>query len=221
VRDGYRGLPIGAAQLAAALPAGAQVVRVPVIRFAGLYPAHAIVRPPRDPSLVPPVVAYHDLRRLVRAAGRRLPPLRPATVRAVAVHSLQQLRLRERAHDTVVISDAFAAPAFGLMRTLNHPGNPIWLTLAARVRAALGLDDHVADPGRPLLNAIHAPREAAVIEAFGLDADPQADWLVDGRAVPEAAVAEAHARFYADNPDVVDAGLRRHEDVLRLLADAR
>ncbi|MFI5934206.1 WcbI family polysaccharide biosynthesis putative acetyltransferase [Actinoplanes sp. NPDC051494] len=218
IRDNYRGLPLGTAQLAARLGPGARTVRVPVIRFAGLYPAHAIIRPPADPGLVPPVVEYHDLRLLAEAAGLpRRPRLDPATVRAIAAHSLDQLRMREAAHRTVVVSDLFAAPSFAQMRTLNHPGNTIFTALAARVRAAAGVPGHPVDPGRPLLDAIHAPREAAVAEAWGLDEPERPHWIVGGRVVETGAVREAHLSWYAAHADVVRAGLVRHADALRLL----
>jgi hypothetical protein len=219
IRDDYHGLPIGSAQLAARLAAGARTVRVPVIRFAGLYPAQAIVRPPSDPSLVPPVVAYHDLRVLAEAAGVTRPvDIRPAAVRAIAAHSLDQLRLREVAHQTVVVSDLFAEPSFGQMRTVNHPGNQVFAALATRVRAALGLEAHAVDPGRPLLDAVHAPREAAVIEAWALNAEERPHWLVGGEVIEAGAVREAHLEWYAAHPDAVQAGLTRHADSLRVLA---
>jgi hypothetical protein len=191
---------------------------VPVIRFAGLYPAHAIVRPPSDPGLVPPVVEYHDLRLLAEAAGRTARPrLDVAAVRAIAAHSLAQLRRREVAHGTVVVSDLFATPSFAQMRTLNHPGNPVWTALAARVRAALDLPEHPVDPGRPLLDAVHAPREAAVIEAWGLDEPERPHWIVGGSPVEAGAVRTAHLAWYAAHPDAVQAGLVRHAEALQIL----
>ncbi len=218
VRDDYRGLPLGSAQLSARLGAGARTLRVPVIRFAGLYPAHAIVRPPSDPSLVPPVVEYHDLRVLAEAVGLRARPRLDVTaVRAIAAHSLDQLRAREQAHGTVVVSDLFERPSFAQMRTLNHPGNPVWTTLAARVRAALGLPEHTVDPGRPLLDSVHAPREAAVLSAWGLDEPERPHWLVAGQVVEAEAVREAHLAWYAKHPDAVQAGLVRHAEALRIL----
>jgi len=217
IRDDYRGLPLGTTQLVRRLGAGARTVRVPVIRFAGLYPAHAIVRPPDDPGLVPPVVAYHDLRLLAEAAGLSRPKLDPATVRAIAGHSLAQLRTREAAHGAVVVSDLFTTPSFEQMRTLNHPGNPVWSALAARVRAALALPEHAVDPGRPLLDSVHAPREAAVIEAWDLDEQERPHWVVDGEIVDTGAVREAQLAWYARHPGVVRAGLARHADSLRLL----
>lgn len=218
IRDDYHGLPLGTAQLAGRLGTGARTVRVPVIRFAGLYPAHAIVRPPADPSLVPPVVEYHDLRILAEAAG--LPArarLDAAAVRLIARHSLDQLRRREVAHGTIVASDLFAAPSFALMRTLNHPGNAIFAALAARVRAALDLPEHPADPGRPLLDSVHAPREAPVIEAWGLDEPERPYWVVGDAVIAADAVREAHLAWYAAHPDAVRAGLARHADSLRIL----
>lgn len=223
VRDGYRGLPLGAGQLAARLDAHARAVRMPVIRVAGLYPTHAIIRPPSDPGLTPPVVEYHDLRVLAEAAARRAgtcaprPRLDVDRVKAIAALSSAALRQREAAHDTIVVSDLFDVPSFAQMRTLNHPGNVVWTAVAARVRARLGLPEHEVDPGRPLLNAIHAPRAAAVVAAFGLADEPRVTWLVDGAAIPEQEVREAHLRWYAEHPDAVDAGLTRHADALGLL----
>ncbi len=220
IHAGYRGLPLGADQLAAALPAHARVARFPVVRFAGLYPTHVIVRPPSDPALTPPVVPYHDLRGLAAAAGVTVAAPTPARVRAIAAASLAALRARETAHDTVVVSDLFERPGFEQLRTLNHPGNAVLATIAARVRARLGLGAHAADPGRPLLDGVHAPRTAAVIAAFDLPDAPREHWVVDGRTVSTDAVRAAHAAFYAAHPDAVAAGMRRHAETLRILVDA-
>ncbi|GMA31519.1 WcbI family polysaccharide biosynthesis putative acetyltransferase [Litorihabitans aurantiacus] len=220
VRDDYRDLPVGTRQLEALLRPGARTVRVPVIRFAGLHPHHAIVRPPSDTSLVPPLVAYHDLRVLSEAAGHPLPPTAPAAaVREIARESLEQLRRREAAHGTVVVHDLFTHPDFAQMRTLNHPGNPVWEALAARVADALGI---AAPPPltRPLLASVHAPREAHVIEAWGLADEPRPDWVVDGRTVTTGQVREAHLDFYARHPDAVAAGLERHAGAIAVLAGA-
>lgn len=221
VRGGYHDLPLGGQELAARLPPGARVVRVPVIRFAGLYPTHAIIRPPGNEGLAPPVVPYHDLGVLAEAAGLGpLPPLDVGQVRAVAAHALDELRARELAHGTEIVSDLFAAPSFAQMRTLNHPGNVVWLALAARVRARLGLPEHDGDPGRPLLDRLHGPRDPAVLAALGLDGEPRDHWIVDGQRVPVDAVREAHLAWYAERPGVVAAGLRRHGTALRLLGAA-
>lgn len=99
---------------------------MPVIRFAGLYPTHVIVRPPADPSLSPPLVGYHDLQTMTEAAGHPLPAPTVAATRVIAELSLAELRSREERHAAVAISDLFTAPSFELMRTINHPGNPLW-----------------------------------------------------------------------------------------------
>lgn len=220
IRDGYRGLPIGTRELARATRA--RLVVVPVVRSARLYPAQAIIRPPSDPSLVPPVVPYHDLRTLAAAARLRgRAELSPTAVRAVADASLGELRARERRHGAVVVSDLLAEDGFAAMRTINHPGNAVLAGLARRVREAAGLDGGVADPGRPLLDAVHAPREAAVVAALGLDDEPREHWLVDGAPVATEAVREAHLRWYEDHPDAVAAGLQRHAATLAALGLAR
>ncbi|WP_165068490.1 WcbI family polysaccharide biosynthesis putative acetyltransferase [Marisediminicola senii] len=232
VRDGYRDLPLGTAELSALLPTTARVVRVPVIRFAGLYPFHAIIRPPSDPSLSPPIAAYHDLRTLVAASapGTRDPGEQegvdaasaptPATrdqVLAIANLSCAELRRREQHHDTVRVSDVFDAPDFAQMRTINHPGNAVWTAVAARVREAAGLEPRDTDPGRPLLDSIHAPRSSAVMEAFDLAGEPTDHWVIGGERVDDAVVRAAHLAWYREHPDAVAAGITRHADSLRLL----
>ncbi len=219
IRDDYRGLPLGSRQLAELLPAQGRLVRIPVVRFAGLYPTHAIIRPPSDPGAVPPVVEYHDLRILVEAAGlAALPALDRARVRAIAELSLQQLTLRERAHGTVVLSDLFLEPSFALMRTLNHPGNPIWTAAARRVRSALGWPERSVDPGRPLLDSVHAPREEVVVDTWGTGEQPTTFWTVGGQRIEAGEVREAHLRWYSAHPGAVEAGLTRHADALAVLS---
>jgi hypothetical protein len=71
IRRDYRGLALGTAQVHAAARPGTRLIVVPIVRFAGLYPEQAIIRPPHDASAVPPLVPYHSLRTLARPAGRR------------------------------------------------------------------------------------------------------------------------------------------------------
>jgi hypothetical protein len=222
VRDDYHGLPVGVRQLSGRLSAAARTVVFPVIRFAGLYPVHAIIRPPSDLSLTPPVVAYHDLRTLAEASGASAsaPALTPAMVHAIAADSIGELVRREEAFDTVRVSDLFARPDFGQLRTLNHPGNAVFAAVAERVRSRAGLPEHTVDPGRPLLDGVHAPRLAAVIDAYELDDEPGSDWIVGGAAVPDALVRNAHLKWYAEHPDAVEAGLARHGRALETLAAA-
>ena len=218
VRDDYHGMPLGTSQLFSRVRELCARLVFPVIRFAGLYPTHAIVRPPSDASLVPPLVAYHDLRTLADAAGDPLPALAPGSIRALAVHSVRELQSREQRFDAIPVSDMFATPGFDQMRTINHPGNPVWSTLSQRVSDRLGLDAEPSDPGRPLLDSVHAPRQPAVIAAWGLDSEPTDYWIVDGVRIPDEERHRVHLEWYRLHPDVVEAGLRRHEPALRLLA---
>ncbi len=231
VRADYHSLPLGTHQLVDRLSSTARTALIPVVRFAGLYPFHAIVRPPTDPSLSPPLVAYHDLRTLAEAGqrlrgetvtarpGRRTGrmDLTSQQVRAIAQASLRELATREKHHGTVRASDLFESPDFDTMRTLNHPGNHIFAAIADLVRSALGLRQEAAVPRPPLLNSVHAPRSEAVIRAYGLDAEPRSHWIVDGGELPEDEVREAHLQWYGTHPDAVTAGLARHASALTTL----
>jgi len=222
VAAGYHGLPLGTGELIAGLRSGARSVVFPVIRFAGLYPYHVIVRPPSAPSLSPPLVAYHDLRLLGEASDgvRRGNDATAARIRAIADESRAQLEERERRHGAIAISDLFERPHFELMRTINHPGNPVWAELARRILERLGTAADPADPGRPLLDSVHAPREASTIEAWGLGDDPTDHWLIAGARVPAEQVREAHLDWYRKHPEVISAGLVRHATAARALGIA-
>ncbi len=221
VRDGYRDLPLGTAQLAACLPRGAQVVRWPVIRYAGLQPYTVIVRHPSDMAAVPPVVPYHDLRTLAVAAGvRHTGAPGPAELRAAAATSVAELARRERLATDVGVSDVLVGLGAEAAHTLNHPGNPVLLTLARRVQEAAGVPADAADPGRALLGGIRAPLEAPVLDALGLDAEPRPHWLVDGRPVADGEVRAAQLDWYATHPAWVAAGLERHAERMALLGFA-
>jgi len=218
VRDGYRDLPLGTAELAAGLPRGAQVLRWPVIRYAGLHPYTVIVRHPSDMSAVPPGVPYHDLRTLALAAGvgRAVPP-GPAALRDAAAMSIDELGRRERTTTDVGVSDVLAGLGVEAAHTLNHPGNPVLVTLARRVQGAAGVPVDAADPGRVLLGGVRAPLEAPVLDALGLAASPRPHWLVDGHPVDDADVRTAQLAWYATHAAWVEAGLRRHAGRMALL----
>jgi len=221
VRDDYRGMPIGSEQLRAL--ARGDFATVPSIRFAGLHPAHLILR---DPGFVhgdPPLVPYHDLRVLAEAVGAAEVPVQPsaAAVRSIAELSRDELRSRElRAGTDVIVSDLFDEPGFGLMRTINHPGNPVLLEVGDRLLRRLGLTARAADPGRPLLASVIAPREAAVIEALGLrDESALEHWIVDGAPLAVDEVRRAHLDWYARRPDLVEYAWRRAQPTVERWMD--
>ena len=223
-QDDYRGLPVGTGQLRALLPPSARVALVPSLRYSGLHPFHLLVHPPGLERPDPPVVPYHDVRTVLAADDERRgrPEREPlgltgSGVRAVAAASVAELARREVLHGTVVVSDLFAHPTAGTMRTINHPGNAALVPVAARLRAALGLEPLPPAVERPLLDAIHAPLLPEVVAAHGLDVPPTTDWTVDGRALPTSTVAAAHLQWYRDRPEMLDAALTRAEPLLRLL----
>ncbi|WZH38832.1 MAG: WcbI family polysaccharide biosynthesis putative acetyltransferase [Microbacterium enclense] len=215
VRDDYRGLPLGTAQLRASLSPDARVVLVPSIRYGGLHPFQAVLRLPGF-EVDPPLVAYHDVRLLAEAAGlpvaRELPA---ASVREVAAESVAELRRREGRGLDVVASDLFSPVVADLARTVNHPGNAVFLPLGERLVAALGAPGRAVDPGRPILAGVRAPLEEWVVDAWSLDAEPQPDWIVAGEVLAAATVAEAHRAWYAERPAFVAAAVTRIAPLLR------
>ncbi|WP_307485486.1 WcbI family polysaccharide biosynthesis putative acetyltransferase [Microbacterium trichothecenolyticum] len=214
IRDDYRGLPLGTAQLRASLPPSARVVAVPAVRFAGLHPFQAVLRLPEYPE-DPPLVAYHDVRTVAEAAGRPVPSeISPAAVRALADASVAELRRREALGLDIPASDLLSPVVDDLARTVNHPGNALFLPLGERLVEALGAPGRVVDPGRPLLASVRAPLESWVVDAWNLDAEPRPDWIVAGEVLPAAVVREAHLAFYAERPPLLAAVVARMEPLL-------
>lgn len=206
IRDDYRDLPLGTQQIAAVTDA--RVMTVPPVRFAGLHPFQSAFRVPGVEG-DPPVVAYHDVRTLAAAAGIPVvAALAPAEVRAVGQTSIDTLRLREQTAD-VAVSDLFDSVTADHMRTVNHPGDAVWMPLGARMLEMLGHTGGPTDPGRPLLNSVRAPLEPEVVDAWRLADEPRAHWIVDGVAVDDAEVRAAHREWYATHPEFVDAAVTR------------
>lgn len=210
VQPGYRGMPLGTSQVANRLGGGAQVVRWPVVRYAGLHPWQAIVRLPDGAE--PPLVPYHDLRTLT---GRS--PRRPDLL-AAAEQSRAELARRERRDTDVSVSDLLAPLGPAAVHTVNHPGNALMVELARRVQSAVGARADAAEPGRILLGDVRAPLEKGVLAGLGLDQGAALEhWVVAGQPVPAGAVTSAHRQWYASRPDAVQAGLARYGDRLAVL----
>ncbi|MEZ0491794.1 WcbI family polysaccharide biosynthesis putative acetyltransferase [Kineococcus sp. TBRC 1896] len=218
VREGYRDLPLGTAELLGRAPRRPRLVVVPVLRWAALHPFQVIVRSPGAGE--PPVVPYHDLRTLTVAAGRPELPAVPSAraVRAVRDLSARELVARQERHGALPVVDLFEAAGAEATRTVNHPGNPVLRGLAERVLAAAGLVGEVADPGRTLLDSVHAPVLPEVLDALGIPGPGRPDWRVHGRVRSEADVRAAHLRWYAEHPGVAEAGLARHAEAAAELA---
>ena len=206
VRDDYHDLPLGTRQVAAST--SARVLTVPPVRFAGLHPFQAAIRVPGVDE-DPPVVAYHDVRTLAAAAGIAVSPsIAPDAVRAIGHSSVEVLRTREAAAD-VRVADLFDTVTADHARTVNHPGNAVWIPLGARVLDALGVEHGPVDPGRPLLDAVRAPLAPEVVQAWDLPDAPRAEWIVEGEIVDDAEVRAAHAAWYAAHPEFVAAAIER------------
>lgn len=227
IRAGYRGLPLGSRELAAALPAGSRTVPVPVLYDSSLFPWMATIRHPDRPEEDPPLVPYHDLRTLAEAAteldgGRRAPAdppavrlaLDPNRIRALAAASRERLRERERAHGTLVVSDALPGLRGPGFHTINHPGNEVLALLASRVRSHLRVDSDVQVPQRTLLGDVLAPLEEQILAALDLTGPPRPAWVLGTRPVGDAQVRAAHLQWYRDHPQVVRAGVERHRNLL-------
>ena len=226
VRDDYRNRPLGTDQLAARLPAGARVLRYPILRYLGLHPYQAIVRHPADPAAVPAGVPYHDLRIITAvrdgcgeaAAIERATPVTagPVELREVGERSLAELARREKDCD-VGVSDLIPRLGPSAVHTVNHPGNELLIALARRVQAGLGVPATAKDPGRVMLGGIRAPLQAAVLHALGLTATPREHWLVDGGRVAVADVVQKQLTWYAAHPQFVAAGLAQQAERIGLL----
>lgn len=215
----YRGLPLGTRQVAARLRRGARVVLVPNYFSTALYPEQVLVRH-EDPEVSdPPLVPYHDVRRLGAAAGWSGPTEPPgAVVREGAEASLAELRRRETEQGSLVISDVVRGTGAQAGWTVDHPGNPVLLALAQRVLDEVGAGGEVRDPGRVLLSEVMTPLRPAVLDALGLDtAAARSGWVVRGEQVSDEEVAAAHEEFYSAHPRVVDVGVEKKGAVLRHL----
>lgn len=220
IRDSYRDLPLGTAELAALLPDGARTIIYPVLRYDGLFPYQAIIRDPADPSRNPPVVPYHDLRILAAAARGLTRPVEAdpsdEALRTTAAMSVEQLRTRERHHGTVVISDVLeAAPVW---HTMNHPSNATLAALAQRVLDDIVPDGTVHAPtDREMLGGLTAPVDPQAARALGVDVTGRDTWLKNHEPVDHSEIIDAQLAFYREHPRIIDAGLTRHAERLSVL----
>lgn len=219
VGDGYRGLPLGTREVAARMRPGARVVAVPNYFCTALYPEQVLVRHDDPRVSDPPVVPYHDVRRLGAAAGWSGPWEPPAdAVVSGAAASIAELERREAEQGSLAISDVVRAAGPQAGWTVDHPGNPVLLALAQRVVDEVGAGGTVTDPGRVLLSEVMTPLSPEVLDALGLDPDAAREgWIVRGEQIPDEQVGAAHEEFYAANPRVVEVGVQKKGEVLRRL----
>ncbi|MDJ0392867.1 WcbI family polysaccharide biosynthesis putative acetyltransferase [Rhodococcus sp. G-MC3] len=222
VRAGYRGLPIGTAEVRDRSKRPSRTIVWPVVRYCGMFPFQVIVRHPDSPSAVPPAVPYHDLRTLlgVREGRRRFDEwdfeVGEERLRAVADWSVGQLRSRELRNCDVGISDVLLGLGERAAHTINHPGNDGLLELGRRILSTLGCTDPTP-PERELLGNIRAPLEKRVIDAFGLHANAREEWTVDGASLGQEEIFEVQSRWYLEHPQFVTAAFARYAELVDIL----
>lgn len=232
VRADYRGMRLGTEQLAQALPASARVLRYPVAYFEGMFPFQVYVNRHGNPiASAAPITDYHDLRTLFAAGEgwdqattlRRLGELKldPTWVQDNAERSLAELAERELQLD-VRLCDLIRSHPTTSFNTINHPVNSLVTEVARQVLEQLGyLDaDQVLGSRQSYLDHISAPRESQIVQALGADPEPgeREEWRTEAGVFSPADVLSAHLKLYADDPELLAEGLRKHQDRLATLA---
>lgn len=223
IRPDYRELPVGTDQLVARLTPGALSLRWPVIRYAGLYPFQVIVRRPSDRSVTPPVVPYHDLRTIAAARAGRASggpwdvDVSAEQLRAVAALSCDELAMREARDCDVGISNVLVHCGVDAAHTINHPGNPVLITLAQRLLDHLGVALTVPPVDRVLLSSVTAPLEQRVLDALGISGASRPSWCQNGSIISPDDVHAAQLQWYRRNPDFCDLAVERHRNVMNSL----
>lgn len=201
VRAGYRGLPLGTEEVTRLLRPGVPVIRVPIVRYFGLFPYQLIVHDPRLRDL--PMVPYLDVRTLADPGNDVDLHLADTDIVAGARASLAELRRRQDARGLIAVDDAVRELGAAAMNTANHPANPVLLTLAGRVRARLGLPAVALDPGRELLRSVFAPLERHVVAALGHQAPPREHWIIDGVEIEAGEVRSRQGAWLQDRPGLL------------------
>ena len=229
VRDDYRGLPVGSAQVSAGAAPTARRITFPALYYDGVFPYQAYVRATDNSrDTIPRLLAYHDLRFVycaarhwnVETARQWFDSFRgsPDGLRGWAVGAQQRMRAYESQLD-VGVSDALFSAALHHRSffTVDHPTNAALVELAARIHTALGLEYDELTPTHPLIGDYQAPLDPDVVEALTLPSDPGTSWVVRDRAYPCEQLLAEHLAFYAEHPDTVEAALSEHAERMRVL----
>lgn len=216
VRDGYRGLEIGTAELERSLPDAATRVHFPVMYFEGLYPYQVYVRHRGDTSESAPRTSYADLRVIVAAArgifgeegvGYARSLIAGAdSIRMNAERSLGFLREREVELD-VAATDGMSGLSF---HTVNHPSNELIRHVGDGVAKVLGTSTRHAVPAKQYLDDIYTPFEARVSDVLGIGAPERLGWRIHGHVVNEDDVFRAHLQWFRERPELIGAAVAQH-----------
>ncbi|WP_426707467.1 WcbI family polysaccharide biosynthesis putative acetyltransferase [Corynebacterium auriscanis] len=139
----------------------------------------------------------------------------PAALRHAAAMSVQQIRNREKRHDTVVISNFLETNP--VWHTVNHPNNETLCVLARGVLRTLGLPtESITAPDYEMLGELDAPIEPESADALGVDPTAVAgreSWKTrNGGVLDEEQIVREQLEFYRQRPRLVAHGLQRHAD---------
>ena len=230
VKEDYRGLPIGTAQLVELLPRTATLLTVPVLYYEGQLPFQVYVRRAGfDLSESLPITSYADARTLVAVSRGYSIAETVDFVSAwetpkeavVANHerSLAELGKRERSLD-VAISGVLARnlTAERMFFTVNHPTTAALRLVADEVLDVLNVEPGTSRPHQAQLDHLVTPVEPHVARALSIEFESTDDWICDGRLISARTVIEAHYRWFVANREVVDGALAEHAARLRLLS---
>lgn len=227
IHDDLRSLPVGTDQMAKYLPKSARTVTYPSMYFGGFHPYQVTVHlPGQDLSIAAPVTDYHDLRFMFAAANKwdastafewfETFESDPEYVRSIYDSAMASLADREASLDTEVTSEIRARGSESFF-TLNHPSNPILATVARQIFDLLGVDSTSQSARHHFLDSLQAPVESSILDALGMDSTQSSEeWTVLGKRVTQSRALEAHLEWYAQNPDALAAGLRKHSSRMRL-----
>ena len=213
--EGYRGLPVGTADLvrwAQEHSATARFVTIPVMRWAGIHPAQCIVR---SEAGDPPIVPYHDVRTIVEAARGQRPRLTRAFTRTAWETSSAELRRRIEHHGALDVHDILIERGRRTVHVINHPTNAVLEAVAQRIGAEIDLGSARSfDPGRTLLGSVIAPVEPEAALVAGLEPDASQTWLVNGEPVAAQEIRAAHLAWYQEHPSALAAAFARHQRLI-------
>lgn len=139
----------------------------------------------------------------------------PAALRRAAAMSVQQIRNREKRHNTVVISNFLETNP--VWHTVNHPNNETLCVLARGVLRALGLPtESITAPDYEMLGELDAPIQPESVDALGVDPTAVAgreSWKTrNGGVLDEEQIVREQLEFYRQRPRLVAHGLQRHAD---------
>jgi glycosyltransferase involved in cell wall biosynthesis len=231
IRSAYHGLPLGSDDVLEASSPDSTVITIPPMYHDGLFPFHGYVRIGGEHfETGAPMVEYHDLRFLFCAARgwghaeavnwlREYEPP-PAAVRTIAQQADNALA-STRLNVDVSLADS------SLMRarqaehwyTLNHPTQHLMADIAAGVHRLLGLPWEFRPDANDALRFgwLRAPREASTLSALEIRAPARPAWIVSGRAWSLSALLELQLPWYAERPEVLEAGVSEHAERMKLL----